>query len=264
MTGSIRVPFTRGPSRRIVSLVNSAAAAPFTPTSIAGLRGWWDASDAATFTFSSGAIVSQWNDKSGNSNHLTQGTVGFQPSRSGTQNGLSTVIFDGVDDRMVCAGLDALLTGDLDFTIVAAFLRPTTVNGSLLGTQTTSATKGILVFHPSGSTMTSRVDNATTTANRTWTAMTGTFRIIASTFDASGTPFLPLQHSQGVENVAAESTAGAMVTASGPFAVGARDSGGTLPGDIQLGELLIYDSILSGANVTALETYLNLPKWAAF
>jgi hypothetical protein len=69
-----------------------------TPTS--GSAIWLDASDASTFTFSSGSVVSQWNDKSGNSRNFSQGTVANQPSRTGTRNGLSTVVFDGTNDRM--------------------------------------------------------------------------------------------------------------------------------------------------------------------
>ncbi len=76
----------------------AAAGSSFTPTDLANLALWLDADDASSFTYSSGVVVSQWNDKSGNSRHFTQGTVGSQPSRSGTQNGRSTVVFDGTDD----------------------------------------------------------------------------------------------------------------------------------------------------------------------
>lgn len=72
-------------------------APPFDPTTIAGLQFWLDASDAASFTFASGSIVSQWNDKSGNSRHVSQGTGTLQPTRDTTQNSLSAVRFDGAD-----------------------------------------------------------------------------------------------------------------------------------------------------------------------
>jgi hypothetical protein len=41
------------------------------PTDLPNLVYWYDATDASTFTFSSGVIVSQWNDKSGNAYHMT-------------------------------------------------------------------------------------------------------------------------------------------------------------------------------------------------
>lgn len=77
----------------------------FSPTSIAGLQAWYDSSDAASFTFSSGNIVSQWNDKSGNGRHVSQGVVANQPARSGTQNGLATVVFDGTNDVLTRIGV---------------------------------------------------------------------------------------------------------------------------------------------------------------
>lgn len=75
-------------------------AAAWTPASLPSLVGWWDASDAASFTYSSGVVVSQWNDLSGNARHFTQATTTKQPSRNGTQNGLDTVVFDGTTDYL--------------------------------------------------------------------------------------------------------------------------------------------------------------------
>ena len=65
-----------------------------TPAPIAGSALWLDASDASTFTFSSGTRVSEWRDKSGNARHMTQATSVSQPDRSATQNGLSAVYFN--------------------------------------------------------------------------------------------------------------------------------------------------------------------------
>lgn len=60
------------------------SAAPWTPLDLgSALVAWYDAGDAATITESGGA-VSQWNDKSGNTNHLAQGTGANQPVYSAT------------------------------------------------------------------------------------------------------------------------------------------------------------------------------------
>lgn len=71
----------------------------FSPTDIAGLWAWHDASDTATIT---GTSVSQWDDKSGNGLHVTQGTGTNQP-RSGTNTlgGLNVIDFnnDGTVDN---------------------------------------------------------------------------------------------------------------------------------------------------------------------
>ena len=67
----------------------------------AGYSLWLDASDASVFTFSTGSQVSQWNDKSANGYIFQQSTSSNQPLRNGSKNGLSTVTFDGTNDRLV-------------------------------------------------------------------------------------------------------------------------------------------------------------------
>ncbi len=78
----------------------SGGGAPFVPTDIAGLQLWLDASDTATITQAANA-VSQWNDKSGNANHATQGVALNQPSiNTRTINGRNVIDFDGLTDTM--------------------------------------------------------------------------------------------------------------------------------------------------------------------
>jgi hypothetical protein len=62
---------------------------------VSGFSLWLDASDSASFTYSSGTVVSQWNDLSGNGYNFTQATLVYQPNRNATQNGLSAVTFAG-------------------------------------------------------------------------------------------------------------------------------------------------------------------------
>lgn len=77
----------------------SIIAAPAGLPVMSGLASWYDASDASTFSYSSGNNVSQWRDKSGNARHFgtpsPSGGTAQHPSRNGTQNGLTTVVFNG-------------------------------------------------------------------------------------------------------------------------------------------------------------------------
>ena len=58
---------------------------------------WLDASDGTTITSENG-LVSQWNDKSGNNNHVIQATASKQPTTNSiTQNTLNVLDFDGGD-----------------------------------------------------------------------------------------------------------------------------------------------------------------------
>jgi len=71
--------------------VSSKSISGFDPRSaIPGCQLWLDAADSSTFTFSSGSNLSQWNDKSGNNNHVYT-TVGT-PSNI-TDSGYSVVSF---------------------------------------------------------------------------------------------------------------------------------------------------------------------------
>ena len=64
---------------------------------------WLDAADASTVTTVSGA-VSQWNDKSGNGRHATQGTAGNRPSyTTAAVNNKNVLTFDGSSDNLSVA-----------------------------------------------------------------------------------------------------------------------------------------------------------------
>lgn len=92
----------RNPQRRRVSTQVSSWG-NFTPMAL-GADGWWDASDTSTLT-QSGTAVSQWNDKSGWNRHFVQATAANQPvTGSNTQNGLTTITFDGSNDGMTANG----------------------------------------------------------------------------------------------------------------------------------------------------------------
>lgn len=88
-----------------------ASGGGFDPRSIPNLTGWWDATDSASYTESSGQI-SEWRDKSGRSNHITQSTANNRPtlfessadSQNSTRssiNGRQSLFFDGSNDRLV-------------------------------------------------------------------------------------------------------------------------------------------------------------------
>ena len=86
------------------------------PTQLTGLQIWLDASDASTlFDATTGGSlvaadggVARWEDKSGNTRHMTQGTGGSRPTRkTAIQGGLDVVRFDGSNDFMSVASSTA-------------------------------------------------------------------------------------------------------------------------------------------------------------
>jgi hypothetical protein len=92
-----------------------------------------DASDTATIT-ESGGSVSQWNDKSGNNRHVTQGTGIKQPTTgSETKNGRNVIVFDGTNDELTGA-TSALARNVAALTIYIVYkfnISPTTARALL-------------------------------------------------------------------------------------------------------------------------------------
>lgn len=81
----------------------SFSSTAFNPTSITGCQLWFDASDTASLTPSSittGTNVSQWNDKSGNNRHMSNGNTANQPrySTSNFNGSLPSVYFRGITE----------------------------------------------------------------------------------------------------------------------------------------------------------------------
>ena len=77
----------------------------WTPDEIA-TAAWFDAADTATITESGGA-VSQWDDKSGNANHVTQATGANQPvTNAMTINGMNVLDWGSLSNTK---GLSSLL-----------------------------------------------------------------------------------------------------------------------------------------------------------
>lgn len=81
----------------ITAIVKEVEESAFSPIDVSGLQLWLDASDASTIT-ESGGNVSQWDDKSGNANHVNQGTLANQPvTGTRTINLLNVLDFDGTN-----------------------------------------------------------------------------------------------------------------------------------------------------------------------
>ena len=79
----------------------------FSPSSISGLSGWYDASDAATIS-QSGGLVSQWNDKATPAHNMTQATGAKQPlTGTATIGGKNAIRFDGANDILNASGITA-------------------------------------------------------------------------------------------------------------------------------------------------------------
>jgi hypothetical protein len=124
---------------------------------------WYDAADVSTITESAGA-VSQWDDLSGNTNDLTQGTGSAQPSTGvATIGDLNAILFDGTDDDLRNA---AFSLSNLDISVfmarryvslagrIIALTRPTQTQGLLNGFAFSGTTEAFGIRHPENVAMT--------------------------------------------------------------------------------------------------------------
>jgi hypothetical protein len=81
------------PSMKAMMAAGGGGGGSIPSSPVAGSTLWLDADDAATFSYHSGVLVNQWSDKSGNGNHVVSTASGSAPSRNGTQNGRTSVVF---------------------------------------------------------------------------------------------------------------------------------------------------------------------------
>ena len=98
-------------------VMSPALGGGFLPTNITNLQLWLDADDSGTITQSSGN-VSQWDDKSGNENHGTQGTEANQPNTgTRTLNDKNVLDFNGTTDFLTLTS-NVTLSDDFSIFIV--------------------------------------------------------------------------------------------------------------------------------------------------
>ena len=134
-------PVWRRPTRIVGSQL-------WTPASITTAL-WIDANDASTLTIASGA-VSQWDDKSGNSRHLSQATSSQRPAYNATgyNSTMPLITFDGSNDVL------SATTGQTGISNVSLFIamRYVSATGEDLSFGFGQGTNAIRYFYTAGST----------------------------------------------------------------------------------------------------------------
>ena len=235
----------------------SAATVP-----VAGYSVWLDASDASTFTYSSGSVVSQWSDKSGNSNNATMATVSAQPSRvTSVLNGLPVVRFDGTTDVMNLPG--STLSNETNFSMFWVIVPRGLSSGYYPSVSGINGTNDVGAFHYINSSAKGAaypfhsINNVPTgwgvydgTSSLTYSVGTG----YEMEFHANGSTFTVIRGgtTEGSGAVAAPYPLSTVTIAS--QGLQNRFS------QFDYGEILIYPTVLSGTDQALVRTYLQT-KW---
>lgn len=251
------------------------ASTVFSPSAIAGMELWIDASDTATITESPAGSLTGINDKSGNGNNMGRnGTTGTIVTGTYTQNGLNVLDFDGAN-RYLWAQPADFTPSDIETNralTVAMVVRPDASGDSLFSLpKINNQDHQTLIVEQSSGTQKritmgdgANYGGAGDLLEAYFNSGTGAFQLIVVRVDTSGYSM----REDGVE-LSVASTASSMpianflATSTGDMwcHVAARQhSSGTYPMDGRLAEVCLYNTYLTGTDLTDLENYL-MTKW---
>jgi len=230
------------------SLVDVHAVTATNPTTIFGtdLHTWLAPEDWVL----SGSNITQWNDSSGHANHFVQATGANQPVVSAAwKNGLDAADFVS-SDRLSCAAYHAQLQQPCTKIVIMDLDSVAAARVIVTGADTTNRIQIGVV-----STPTWRIRSNTTSDGGTPAVATKYYLIYQSALDASSTDSLT------VNGAAAISADCGDASENGGF-IG-TESSASFPHDGRIGEYIIVKRVLTGSDLTSLNTYIT-NTWGAF
>jgi hypothetical protein len=228
-------------------------ASGFDPRRIAGIDAWWDFSDLSTLTIDTG--ISAVADKSGNGYNATQSVGGNQPLSSQNQrNGRAVADFDGTGDRLQTANVSADLAAFSSFVA----LSPRTLGQLSFGRIWTRNDIQRAMLVASGNQFTVAHGNRQAAGTTTSISLNDWF-YITGTSSGGSSPNFELWVNGQSQAINASGTANTSSVASNPYAIGDR-AAGARAFDGRIGEIIIYNRVLSAAEITKIEQYLA-KKW---
>ena len=258
--------FRNSPRRSTAQGTHSLRDAPrlgFDPRHLSAMLVVWTRSDLATEM--NGATVSGWADMSGNGNDLAQATAIEQPALEvGGLGGRPELTFDGSNDVLTGPSLYGMLSADDEWTI-ALVVRDWTWGTAIDATWGTAYARGAMSAPSGGGSYFGLVAGDSSNG-------------LCSGYYDGTTPaevgFPPAAGSQGADSVWVTVCDGADFTCRINGSAGATDSGGgglhsnanslgvgrgSASGsfwDGAISEVLIFDGVLSAAELGILENYM--------
>lgn len=242
-------------------LSSTAASSAIEPTSISGCQLWLDPTDNATITLVSGK-ASQWNDKSGNSNHATQSnaTYRFTPTAA-TINGLQVMATPSILTYTANTGMG--------FTLGAGALSAFSF-GMLVQPRATTEVFTALLGNSGTGNITIETNGATTTKLDAYINNVGASGATASgVFNTGTTYFLFVTYSSPtltmyLNNVSVLSTTTNLTGRQIPAAnsVGGNTSvAGFKPLNSYMGDVVIYNTALGTTDRNNLYDNFYKTRW---
>ena len=227
-----------------------------------GLLLWLDAADDDSFSYSSGTVVSQWRDKSGNNFHANQSTTAQQPSRNTFNNSRKSVFFNAasrLDYMTISSGI--ALPNDASIFIV---YKPSTQiyeyavlidnyhgQGGNYGFVIQRVSTNAQFYYANAGDGTGFID----TSASPWTYTDNVIQLLSlNKASSTGTPYISgtAQTSRSVRAATAQYTTG--------LAIGSLGAGGGRFYNGDMCEILIFNRSLSSTEMKQVHTYLG-QKW---
>ena len=253
--------------------IAASQAKAFVPTDLAGLTLWLDAADTGTISLS-GSAVTQWTDKSANAYTFTQATASYQPvSGTTTQNGKNVMVYN-TNDSLAATSAASVWKFLSDSSTFTAFVA---------GKTTDAAAQQIVMSTYSGSGNSVGVSFGTESSNNishsTLRGVSGSPAVKNdSANNALGTAYTYLSLLSDAGNATAANRSDIRVlqgsaiknntfsftpSTSNPFQslrIGDYIQGGGVGWIGQVGDILIYNSLLSAGDLLKVQGYLAT-KW---
>ena len=225
----------------------------FTPTDLSNLSVWYDATDFNFITKDGSNLVSSWGDKSGGGNNATA-TGGDRPLlQANEQNSLPTINFDATDQMDLPSGLFSVPNGNSTLFIVSQRASESGNLEAVFSLSDGTALDYFLVYATAAGTVTYKSrDGAAGSLSSAGHTLTN-YNILRGRRSGT-TQALAVNGATEVTNASGVSSAG---IDSGDIGAGNADNF-LLTGNI--GEIILYNTSLSAANILLVETYLA-NKW---
>ena len=231
----------------------------FNPADIASLQAWFDASDVSSITKDSAGLVSQWSDKSGNSYHATQSSATLQPKYFASGGGIGAahirIGHDNTNNYLVTPSINWAALSDAgvgNFSIFAVFHAPNEGVGS---------TDYSDLLRSSTITMGTYKDHGTVYWWSAWRCQGGTAISSLSAKTLGGwvksDSALSTRINGSVDATQSFSTGGVITL---PVGIGQQHQ---QSGNLEISELLIFNTELTGTDLSDVESYLN-SKWSIY
>lgn len=212
----------------------------WTPLNLSSLACWYDFSQGITLN---GSTVSQANDLSGNSRHLSQGTANKQPLYvTGAVNGYSAIRFDGSNDLMKSTSFT--LSGAITVVMIMKYVAYT-VNGYVFNGL---AENQYLVGYQHPSSGSARMFNGS--FGPYVSAGIGTYRLIVAVFNGASSEMYLNGVASGLGLNPGTSGSATGITLGGAYS-------DVLFSNVEVAELFVMSSAAGTAARQNIETYAN-------